>query len=64
MSNADENREGQGDNETPPLRQVCLDDLEEALDRIMDEAAAGVSTIIIRDGVPIARFVPVEGKKS
>ena len=60
MSNADESRKGRGDDETSPHRRVCLDKLEEALDSALDDAIAGQSTIMMRDGVPIVRFIPAE----
>lgn len=46
--------------EGPALRRVAIEEVESRLEKIIEAAASGIETLVMRDGAPYMRFVPIK----
>jgi len=44
----------------PALRRVAIEEVESRLEEIIKAAAGGIETLVMRDGAPSIRFVPIK----
>lgn len=44
----------------PAPRRVAIEDVESRLEEIIEAAASGIETLVMRDGAPYMRFVPIK----